>query len=165
MVCQCLGLLADCDACVCAVSIIMPPLLTCRRIYLPFGCCCSGVLPQVASPDMRRELLSHSMLKSYQTQAPAGDGASELTVGLLVPHVSLLVKHQKHCCCDRQIKKNGVVDRACVCDTIASCVVLCYGTVASSHCLLAVVNSGCSLRVTPCWVHNTKAATAVASSS
>lgn len=42
---------------------------------------------QVATADRRRELLSHSLLKSYQTQA-AAQGAGDLTVGLLVPHVS-----------------------------------------------------------------------------
>jgi len=45
---------------------------------------------QVSNPQTRRELLSHSMLKSYQTQSAAQGSAqgSDLTVGLLVPHVS-----------------------------------------------------------------------------
>lgn len=44
---------------------------------------------QVATPDKRRELLSHSLLKSYQTQASAQGATNDLTVGLLVPHVSV----------------------------------------------------------------------------
>lgn len=43
--------------------------------------------PQIATADKRRELLSHSLLKSYQTQASAQGGSTDLTVGLLVPHV------------------------------------------------------------------------------
>jgi hypothetical protein len=43
---------------------------------------------QVAAPDKRRELLSHSLLKSYQTQASAQGATNDMTVGLLVPHVS-----------------------------------------------------------------------------
>lgn len=42
---------------------------------------------QVDTPEMRRKLLSHSLLKSYQTRAAAQGGVPELTVGLLVPHV------------------------------------------------------------------------------
>lgn len=48
---------------------------------------------QVPTKDKRYELLSHSLLKSYQTQASAHGSGTDLTVGLLVPHVSTF-------CCD-----------------------------------------------------------------
>jgi hypothetical protein len=55
----------------------------------PDPCCCLLLRPpQIVKPEHRRELLSHSLLKSYQTQASAQGAGGELTVGLLVPHVS-----------------------------------------------------------------------------
>lgn len=65
----------------------MPPVM-CRNISGHLFLLLSHMsAPQVATADRRRELLSHSLLKSYQTQA-AAQGAGDLTVGLLVPHVS-----------------------------------------------------------------------------
>lgn len=53
----------------------------------PIAVAVSRLPPQIATADKRRELLSHSLLKSYQTQASAQGGGADLTVGLLVPHV------------------------------------------------------------------------------
>lgn len=61
----------------------LPALWLCVPAY---ACCTHST--QVSTPDARRDLLSHSLLKSYQTQASAHGSGTDLTVGLLVPQVS-----------------------------------------------------------------------------
>lgn len=92
------------------MSAVLPPCLppACSVALLPAFTCCTRT--QVSTPDKRRDLLSHSLLKSYQTQASAHGSGTDLTVGLLVPQV-------RHDQADRQqqaVNFCGLLEPPCV---------------------------------------------------